>query len=214
MASHPGKRLAEDMLQLTIRQIVAAGLDQAAGSLPIADLSHGTFFPAMIEGHGDYIIVTVHGGWGKTVQGIALTETPCHYGGSRRWFICPSCRRRCGVLYIDRKIACRKCFDLAFASQYESPQERMRRKLNKIRRVIGVDMDIYAPFNPPPNGMSVNHWRKLVDAFIELREKYWRETQHFKQWRNDAPRAAHWKLGVRIPSPQPRHQKEPEERSD
>ncbi len=94
-----------------------------------------------------------------------------------------------------------------------------------IRQVVAAGLDratgtvsiaelSHGPFNPPPKGMSVKHWRKLIDAFVELREKYWRETEKFKQWRNDAPRAAHWKLGVRIPSQQPRHQKEQEERSD
>jgi len=214
MASHPGKRFADDMLQLHIKQVVAAGLDRAKGTLPIAELSHGVFFPAIVEGHGDYIIVTVHGGWGNTVQGVALTETPCNYGGSRKWFFCPSCRRRCGVLYIYQRIACRRCHGLAYASQYEPACDRMLRQLLKIHRAIGVDMDICAPFNPPPKGMSVKRWRQLIDAFVELREKYWRETGHSRHWRNDAPRAAHWKHDLPIPSPQPRIQMDPRRKPD
>ena len=31
---------------------------------------------------------------------IEVERTPCHYGGTRPWFRCPRCARRCAVLYM------------------------------------------------------------------------------------------------------------------
>src|SRR5512138_275659 len=49
---------------------------------------------------------------------VALSQTPCNFGGSRRWFVCPDCDRRCAVLFgISRRgnFACRTCQRLAYA---------------------------------------------------------------------------------------------------
>jgi hypothetical protein len=194
------KRLADRMMQLCIKQITDAGLDTGQGVVPIAKVKPGMDFSAYVEGHGNYILVTVHAGWGDMHQGVALTETSCHYGGSRKWFFCPSCRRRCGVLYVGHRIACRTCHDLTYASQYEAPRDRMRRQLKKIRKVIGTGPEIGGSFNPPPKGMSKRRWNKLIDEYIELREKYWHECEKPCAWRADAPKVEDWKLGVRVPS--------------
>jgi len=51
---------------------------------------------------------------------VDLETTPCNYGGKRWWFLCPSCNRRCRVLYntISTNIfACRLCHNLTYESQ-------------------------------------------------------------------------------------------------
>ncbi|MGM9403682.1 hypothetical protein ACS0VU_15095 [Aliiroseovarius sp. KMU-71] len=194
------KRFADHMMQLRIKDVADAGLDTGSGTVPIADTQPGYTFNAWIDGHGDYLIITVRTGWGDVQQGVALTVTPCHFGGSRIWFVCPDCRRRCGVLYVGQSIACRKCHDLTYASQYEAPRERMRRQLLNIRKVIGAGMELGNPFNPPPAGMSKQHWLELIEEYKILRDKYYRECERPKMWRNEAPKAAHWKLGTRVPS--------------
>lgn len=30
---------------------------------------------------------------------VPLERTPCHFGGSRPWFRCPACKRRCAIIY-------------------------------------------------------------------------------------------------------------------
>lgn len=194
------RHFADDSMQLNIKQVVDAGLVNGSGIVHISETEPGKPFPAWVEGHGDYVIITVKGGWGDTVQGVALTETPLHFGGSRKWFICPKCRERRGVLYAHKRIACRSCFDLAYASQYEPPADRMRRQLLKIRRVIGAGMEIGGPFSPPPRGMSLRRWYALIEAYIELREKYYHEAEKPRRWRNDAPKAEHWKLTESVPA--------------
>jgi hypothetical protein len=193
-------RFADKMMQMRIKDVTDAGLITGSGALPIADGRQGQSANAWIEGHGDYVLITVHAGWGDVYQGVALTETPCHYGGSRKWFICPDCRRRCGVLYVGRSIACRNCHGLTYASQYEAPRERMRRQLLKIRKVIGAGMELGNPFNPPPAGMSKRRWLELIEEYKILRDKYYRECERPRMWRNEAPKAEHWKIGTRLPS--------------
>ena len=70
---------------------------------------------------------------------IALTTTPCYFGGKRYWFICPwyankvYCGRRVGVLYLDGKyFACRHCYDLTYNS----------RNLSGISKVAGQVISI------------------------------------------------------------------------
>lgn len=62
---------------------------------------------------------------------IALTATPCSFGGTRFWFVCPlvrlghQCGRRVGVLYrVDKYFACRTCNRLAYASQMQGGRSR------------------------------------------------------------------------------------------
>ena len=76
----------------------------------------------------------------------------------------------------------------------------MRRQLQKIRRVIGAGMEIGGLFNPPPPAMSLRHWKALIEEYIDLREKYYHEMVKPRRWRNDAPKAEHWKLGERVPT--------------
>lgn len=201
MTSRPGKPLCDRTMQLSIKQVVDAGFDTGRGIVHIAEPQPGKYFPAWVDGHGDHVTITVYAGWGNTIESVVLSETPCHFGGSRKWFDCPECGRRCGVLYVTRKgIACRTCSDLAYESQYEAPRDRMRRQLRKIRKVIGTGMELGNPFSPPPKGMSIARWKALIEEYIELREKYYRESEKPRKWRNDAPSADHWKLKGRVPA--------------
>ena len=46
-----------------------------------------------------------------------FTSTPCHFGGERLWFQCPTpgCHRRAAKLYLGARVfACRRCYNLAY----------------------------------------------------------------------------------------------------
>jgi hypothetical protein len=53
-------------------------------------------------------------------QQINLTTTSCNLGGYRYWFRCPSCNKRVGCLYGDKRFLCRKCNDLIYRSSLNS----------------------------------------------------------------------------------------------
>lgn len=63
-------------------------------------------------------IIQDDGSWREYSCKIALTRTPCHFGGFRRWFTCPACERRIGILYFKGgRLACRICHGLCYRSQ-------------------------------------------------------------------------------------------------
>ena len=60
---------------------------------------------------------------------VKLIRTTTPSGGSRAWWVCPACGRRCGALYLphDReRLGCRTCCGLVYASQY--PPLKCKRK--------------------------------------------------------------------------------------
>lgn len=99
---------------------------------------------------------------------VELMTTPCYFGGKRYWFICPlivegqPCRRRVGVLYLAQKwFGCRKCYDLAYASQHESRSGYWA----VFRRILDPS-------------------EKLEKQYMEMRVKYWRgqPTKRYRRW--------------------------------
>ena len=75
---------------------------------------------------------------------VGLARTPCHYGGSRPWFVCPRCHSRRAVLYgiaSDGRFGCRKCMRLAYASETESVVYRITRKSHKLEAMLGEDCE-------------------------------------------------------------------------
>ena len=54
---------------------------------------------------------------------VFLASTPCHFGGVRWWFTCPSCGRRVGILYLPsggKLFRCRHCYDLSYQSRNDN----------------------------------------------------------------------------------------------
>lgn len=97
---------------------------------------------------------------------IQLTTTPAGFGGVRKWFLCPRCDRRSGILYDEpvRGWACRICCNGRYASEVESRSDRLYRKVRKLRRRLGqTDPRILTvPFPGKPTGM---HW----STYLRLR---------------------------------------------
>jgi|GEM_PF-113021 len=73
--------------------------------------------------------------WVTTPYTVGVVRTPCHLGGSRAWFICPTphCGRRVAVLYVGATLACRHCLRLAYASTREDIGARAIRRAEKLR---------------------------------------------------------------------------------
>lgn len=113
---------------------------------------------------------------------IWIVTTPVHFGGSRHWFECPSCGRRCRVLYGGVRFRCRLCRGAAYESQYQHPgmtisdirwriRERLDERGGMTSRLLGLD-----DFPPKPPRM---HWRtyRRLEAL-------------------DSKLAARWRIGV------------------
>jgi len=109
--------------------------------------------------------------WQDVEQAVFMEHTPCTYGGTRPWWLCPSCSRRVAVLYGTGKLyACRHCYKLAYASQVENAYDRARRQAQKIRILLGGTGNMMEQFPSKPKRMRwTTYWRLLAahDAFAK-----------------------------------------------
>ena len=101
--------------------------------------------------------------WKQERYTVQLDWTECSYGGERAWFLCPakSCGRRVAILYGGDIFACRHCYQLVYRSQRENDDERVKRRLAKIRASLG-----WPPGSPhlntKPNGMRCRTFERLT----------------------------------------------------
>lgn len=107
------------------------------------------------------------GEWKSEEYPVRLAWTPCAYGGTRAWFICPaqSCGRRVAILYGGGIFACRHCYRLAYPSQRETAEDRVVRRADRIRERLGWEPGIINSAGGKPKGM---HWR----TFFRLQAEY------------------------------------------
>jgi hypothetical protein len=116
--------------------------------------------------------------WKPVRQVIMLNETPCHYGGARQWFLCPSCERRVAILYYHgTAFLCRHCCRLPYSSQCESPLDRAYRKTRKIRDRLEVSGNLLDPVMPwkKPKHM---HWRTFLRLCEQERDAHHMILEH------------------------------------
>lgn len=94
-------------------------------------------------------------------QRVRLATTPCNYGQSRPWFICPCCHRRVALLYISQEVACRHCNGMAYKVQNEGKHDREVRRLDTIRERLGWEAGFLNGNGWKPKGMHWRTYRKL-----------------------------------------------------
>jgi hypothetical protein len=112
--------------------------------------------------------------WGDAVTGdVEMDWTFLPSGGKRPWFLCPSCDRRCGVLYsIRSRIICRKCEGLSYESQNEQRHFRALRKAQKIRIRLGGSGNMTKPFPGRPRYMHRQTYQRLRHQYEAAVEQY------------------------------------------
>jgi hypothetical protein len=157
--AHKGK--AEHCLRLDVRTIQRAGLlrsgasggwawhreGERTGNVGLQSLGHVLRVDCQINGR-------------DAGHAIPLDCTPCHFGGTRPWFHCPSCHRRAAVLFLrgGAPFRCRHCAKVAYASQSEDAMDRAWRKQSKLERRL-TDCEW------KPKGM---HWRTFERLQVEI----------------------------------------------
>jgi hypothetical protein len=133
--------------------------EQQAGSLLLALQPEGVVLTYRCQVGG--------GDWESVRQVVTLAWTPCYYGGERPWFRCAGCRRRVAVLCGAGKwFLCRHCSALPYGSQQETAQDRLLRKVRKIRDRLGANHNLLEPIWNKPKGM---HWRTF-DRLVQEEE--------------------------------------------
>lgn len=111
---------------------------------------------------------------------VRLERTPCYLGGSRPWFACPGCGRRCGKLYMTGKFVCRLCARLNYPSQQET--DCIYRQVYQHRHRLGCfdDMVSVPAYRiPKPKGMHWRTFRKHIDELIQKEQQATEQTAKF-----------------------------------
>jgi len=104
---------------------------------------------------------------------VAYTYTTTMFGGFRKWFACPGCRRPARILYGVNSLRCRQCRGLKYASQSESSHWRAQRKALSIRRRVGASGDtLDGPFPPKPPKMRWTTYKRLRAVDARLHEQW------------------------------------------
>lgn len=103
-------------------------------------------------------------------QVIPIQWTSCHLGGKRPWFICPikKCKKKVAILYAGNLFACRKCYNLAYPSQRERPDERLNRSAMKIRALLNWPTDSLSDLDKKPKGMHRKTFERLRNKHATL----------------------------------------------
>jgi hypothetical protein len=75
--------------------------------------------------------------WEFAQQDVYFDFTPCHYGGYRKWFLCPRCNARVAVLYgASIYFYCRHCYKLPYSSQNQGELNRIIEQKHKLGKRI------------------------------------------------------------------------------
>jgi len=76
----------------------------------------------LVKAFDDHLTIDI----GFHTHWIGMTQTPCHFGGHRCWFICRQCGTRMAVLYMRHgRFACRHCQQIAYQSQSGDAEDRL-----------------------------------------------------------------------------------------
>lgn len=113
------------------------------------------------------------GEWEPVKQKIFFDTTPCNYGGTRKWFLCPGCNRRVGILSGQWKLfcgqwklfLCRHCCDLSYISQSQCKLDRQISQKHKLGRRIFEDYE-------NGNGWQKKKWMHQK-TFELLKDRYY-----------------------------------------
>ena len=128
--------------------------------------------------HLSYRVSIGGGEWEEVKEIVPIVRVPCRYGGTRPYFVCPgivngtACGRRAAKLYgPGRNFLCRHCYRLAYACQSEDLLNRSVRQANKIRRHLGGNGGMAAPFPPRPKGMWRRTYERLREQVFDAEER-------------------------------------------
>ena len=98
---------------------------------------------------------------------VGTVTTPTNFGGRRRWFRCPSCDRRAGVLYFSScGPQCRRCLHLIYPTSRERAFGKRCMKRDRLALALGAEPMQELWYLAKPKGM---HWKTFEKKKRQLR---------------------------------------------
>lgn len=166
-----GKDCTDDMRQVDVRRLQREGCLKPGMAYGWQWTRNGKAVASIdLSVQADRVTFTYRhrprgGDWQDVNCTAWLDRTPCTYGGTRAWWLCPCCGRRVAILYIGKTPACRHCCRLAYRCEREATDDRAARRADKLRDRLGWQPGILNGNGIKPKGM---HWR----TFERLRAKH------------------------------------------
>ncbi len=112
------------------------------------------------------------GEWEDVEQNIFFDQTPCNYGGYRKWFLCPRCMKRVAILYGSGKyFFCRHCHQLTYDSCNSPPLQRIFDRANKLKEKLGGHAGFDNPIPARPKGMHRRTYNRLRLEIYRLEDQ-------------------------------------------
>lgn len=177
-----GRATCEDYRALDIRRLARDGLTEHGAAGVVRWSRDGEVVASIrLACMGGCLTLTYRtqsygGEWQPVTERVYLDYTSQHFGGERRWFFCPNCRRRCAKLYGGARFLCRQCYGLGYASQAEDAPNRLLRRAQKLRMKLGGDGCVDEPFPDRPKGMHRRTFDRLCSQLDLLEADMWRAT--------------------------------------
>lgn len=169
-----GKKTTEDFRSLDVRQLQRNSLLKNGNSFGWSWTRNGEKIASIQVKVGENRVILDYrhqsngSEWKNQNYPVLLEWTACNYGGLRAWFKCPAsgCGRRVAKLHIGSAgiFACRQCYQLVYASQRESADDRATGQAGKIRERLGWPPGIVNGRGGKPKGM---HWRTYQRLVFE-----------------------------------------------
>lgn len=106
--------------------------------------------------------------WREMHEVVPLEYTSCHYGGNRPWFRCPSCTRRCAILYQGGlRFRCRVCCKLTYRSTRLDAMDRAHHRLHHLRVRLGADAHNWDLPGKPVGMHHRTYWRLVQEILAK-----------------------------------------------
>lgn len=183
---HSNRRIVEACLTLHINGLLRQGAIlpgyNCLGSVVWTDAHTGEKH-ASIRYEADLIdTATAHVRLQYTVNGtpkdyvVNLETTPCPYGGSRWWWVCPVSGRRAAKLHLPPEaavFASRQVYDLAYRSQRQVPMDRSHARQRRLYAKLAGQYDYFEQLPPRrPKGMRLTTYERLTAEVFAAIERH------------------------------------------
>ena len=173
------RKTVESYLMLDVNQLSEKGCLRPGCTSTCRWIVGNEFFSINVHAEAErlrlsYAVRAGDGGQEGVVDTISVVYLRCRFGGSRAYFICSGpgdgtgCGRRVAKLHLSRRyFLCRKCNQLAYATQYEQPWQRALRRANQLRQRLGIAAGIAEPFPDKPRGMWARTYGLRLNEILE-----------------------------------------------
>ncbi len=162
-AGRPGWRVkAENCLRLDVRDLARRQLlDGASFAWSWSNSVTGEKLGSIsVTTRPEWATLSFSSGGLPVCQDIQVINTPCHFGGTRPWFLSPCCGRRVGVLYFRAgRFKCRTCGCVAYASQSQDDIGRSWLRQRKLEQRIADNWS-------RPRGMHRANYERIVNRIM------------------------------------------------